>query len=139
MIHQCQYHCPKCNKSLSKGTKVQLLFKKPNQEELKQILLEPEPGNYDFYTTPPTNFNQGERVEFHCPKCKTDLTSKKDNDFVELKMMVNDFIFFEALFSCIYGDKRTYIITENDIDVYGDASYDDIPFPDVSQMEEPSI
>ena len=80
MIYQCQYHCPKCNKSLSKGTKVQLLFKKPGQEELKQILLEPEPGNYDFYTNPPTNFNQGERVEFHCPKCKTDLDANKDKE-----------------------------------------------------------
>ena len=54
-------------------------------------------------------------------------------------MMVNDFIFFEALFSCVFGDKRTYIITEKEIDVYGDASHDDIPFPDVSQMEEPFI
>ena len=139
MIHQCQYYCPKCNKSLSKDTKVQLLFIKSGQKELKQILLEPEPGNYDFYTSPVTNFIDGERVVFHCTKCKKDLTSKKDKNFVELKMMVNDFIFFEALFSCVYGDKRTYIITEKEIDVYGDASHDDIPFPDVSQLEEPFI
>ncbi len=117
-------------------TKVQLLFKKVGQKELKQILLEPEPGNYDFYTNPNTDFKDGERVEFHCVKCKSNLTSKKDKNFVELKMMVNEFIFFEALFSCVYGDKRTYIITEKDIDVYGDAAYDDIPFPDVEQIED---
>ena len=63
-------------------------------------------------------------------KCR-DLTSKKDPKFVELKMKVNDFIFFDALFSSVFGDKRTYIITEEDIDVYGDASYEDIPFPEM--------
>ena len=47
-------------------------------------------------------------------------------------MKVNDFIYFEALFSSVYGDKRTYVITQDDIDVYGDASYEDIPFPDLS-------
>ena len=74
---------------------------------------------------------------FYCPKCHVDLTSKKDNKFAELKMKVNDFIYFEALFSIIYGDKRTYIITENDIDVYGEANYEDIPFPDLSIGEMP--
>ena len=36
-------------------------------------------------------------------------------------MMVNDFIFFEALFSTVHGDKRTYIITQDEIDAYGEA------------------
>ncbi len=121
MIQHCQYHCPHCNKSLTHGKKVELNFKRIKHAHAGTIYLEPEPGNYEFYTTPSTNFNNGERVIFICPKCETDLTSGKNKQFAELKMMVNDFIFFEALFSTVYGDKRTYIVTEEDVDVYGDT------------------
>ena len=55
-----------------------------------------------------------------CPFCNADLTSKKNKKFAELKMMVNEFIFFEALFSTVHGNKRTYIITQDDVDTYGD-------------------
>ena len=74
---------------------------------------------------------------FYFFKCQVNLTSKRDSKFAELKMKVNDFIYFEALFSTVYGDKRTYVITENDIDIYGDASYEDMPFPDLSIGEMP--
>jgi len=137
MIEHSQYHCPKCRKSLTNDKKVILHFKKSSADNFSDIFLAPEPGNYEFYTVPPTNFQKGDRVVFYCPKCHTDLTSKKDNKFAELKMKVNDFIYFEALFSIVYGDKRTYIITENDIDVYGEANYEDIPFPDLSIGEMP--
>ena len=132
------YHCPRCNKSLTKDKKVILNFKKEDSENFSEIFLAPEPGNYEFYTLPHTNFKEGERVIFHCPKCHSDLTSKRDSKFAHLKMKVNDFIYFEALFSTIYGDKRTYVISESDVDAYGDADYQDMPFPDVSIGEAPN-
>ena len=131
MIQHCQYHCPKCNKSLTKGKKVELNFKRIEYNQKGSIFLEPEPGNYEFYTTPPTDFKNGERVIFICPKCDTDLTNGKNKQFAELKMMVNDFISFEALFSTVYGDKRTYIVTQDDVDVYGDADPSDEVFLDM--------
>tara|TARA_B100001287_G_scaffold42180_1_gene31343 strand:- start:114879 stop:115295 length:417 start_codon:yes stop_codon:yes gene_type:complete len=137
MIEQSQYHCPKCNKSLTDDKKVILHFKKSSSDNFSEIYLAPEPGNYKFYTIPETGFKNGDRVVFYCPKCKVNLTSKRDSKFAELKMKVNDFIFFEALFSTVYGDKRTYIITEDDIDVYGDANFEDMPFPDLSIGEVP--
>ena len=137
MIDHSHYHCPKCSRSLTKDKKVVLNFKRNEADEWNEIFLNPEPGNYDFYTVPTTFFEKGEHVKFCCPKCNVDLTSKKDPKFVELKMKVNDFIDFEALFSSVYGDKRTYVITQDDVDVYGDASYEDIPFPDLSIGEVP--
>ncbi len=110
---------------------MQLNFKRINHNNQGSIFLEPEPGNYEFYTTPPTDFKNGERVVFICPKCKTDLTSQKNKKFAELKMMVNDFISFEALFSTVYGDKRTYIVTQDDVDTYGDAEPSDEIFLDM--------
>jgi len=137
MIEHSQYHCPKYNKSLTQDKKVILHFKKSSSDQFSEIFLAPEPGNYKFYTIPNTDFKKGDRVVFYCPKCQVNLTSKKDSKFAELKMKVNDFIYFEALFSTVYGDKRTYVITENDIDIYGDASYEDMPFPDLSIGEMP--
>ncbi len=137
MIEHSHYHCPSCQKSLTKEKKVILNFRKSSSDVLSDIFLDPEPGNYKFFTIPSTNFILGDQVVFYCPKCQIDLTSKRDAKFAELKMKVNDFIYFEALFSTVYGDKRTYIITEDDIDVYGDANYEDMPFPDLSIGEVP--
>ena len=137
MIEHSHYHCPNCNKSLTKDKKVTLHFKKASSDHFNEIFLAPEPGNYKFYTIPNTDFKKGDRVVFYCPKCQVNLTCKRDSKFAELKMKVNDFIYFEALFSTVYGDKRTYVITENEIDIYGDASYEDVPFPDLSIGEMP--
>ena len=121
MIQNCKYHCPKCEKSLMKKTSVELNFKRKSHIENGLIHLSPEPGNYDFQTTPEIAFEKGERVIFICPFCNSDLTSPRNNKYAELKMMVNEFIYFEALFSTVHGDKRTYIITQDEVDRYGEA------------------
>lgn len=124
MIQNCKYHCPKCEKSLMKNTRVELNFKRNKHKEHGLIHLSPEPGNYDFQTIPNIAFEKGERVIFICPFCDADLTSEKNNKYAELKMMVNDFISFEALFSTVHGNKRTYIVTQDDVDTYGDGDSD---------------
>ena len=139
MIQHCQYHCPNCDKSLTEGKKVHLNFERTEHNHKGHIFLEPEPGNYEFYTEPPTDFKKGERVVFVCPKCKKDLTSKKNKQFAELKMMVNDFISFEALFSTVYGDKRTYIVTQDEVDTYGDADQGDEVFFDLEDYDSEKI
>ena len=139
MIQNCQYHCPNCDKSLTEGKKVHLNFERTEHNHKGHIFLEPEPGNYEFYTEPPTDFKKGERVVFVCPKCKKDLTSNKNKQFAELKMMVNDFISFEALFSTVYGDKRTYIVTQDEVDTYGDADQGDEVFFDLEDYDSEMI
>ena len=139
MIQHCQYHCPNCDKSLTEGKKVHLNFERTEHNHKGHIFLEPEPGNYEFYTDPPTDFKKGERVVFVCSKCKKDLTSKKNKQFAELKMIVNDFISFEALFSTVYGDKRTYIVTQDEVDAYGDADQGDEVFFDLEDYDSEMI
>jgi len=136
MIQHCQYHCPKCDKSLTEGRKVELHFRRLKHNHKGIIYLEPEPGNYEFYTDPKIIFEKEERVVFICPNCKSDLTNKKNNKFAELKMVVNDFISFDALFSTVYGDKRTYIVTDDDIDTYGDAEPNDEIFLDLGDYNQ---
>ena len=139
MIQHCQYHCPNCDRSLTEGKKVHLNFERTEHNHKGHIFLEPEPGNYEFYTDPPTDFKKGERVVFVCSKCKKDLTSKKNKQFAELKMIVNDFISFEALFSTVYGDKRTYIVTQDEVDAYGDADQGDEVFFDLEDYDSEMI
>ena len=57
MIEHSHYHCPSCQKSLTKEKKVILNFRKSPSDTLSDIFLDPEPGNYKFFTIPNTNFN----------------------------------------------------------------------------------
>ena len=54
-------------------------------------------------------------------------------------MIVNDFISFEALFSTVYGDKRTYIVTQDEVDAYGDADQGDEVFFDLEDYDSEMI
>ena len=58
MIEHSQYHCPKCSKSLTNDKKVILHFKRSPADDFSDIFLAPEPGNYEFYTVPATNFQK---------------------------------------------------------------------------------
>ena len=102
MIEHSQYHCPKCNKSLTQDKKVILHFKKSSSDQFSEIFLAPEPGNYKFYTIPNTDFKKGDRVVFYCPKCQVNLTSKRDSKFARsfLKPVVFTFAKLLAI-TCI--------------------------------------
>ena len=72
-----------------------------------EILTKPERIFSAYLIASPTHINTS-RLD----SLRERLITKKD---------VNEFIYFEALFSTVHGDKRTYIVTQDDIDSYGDA------------------
>ncbi len=119
MLTQYDYHCPKCNQKLSTERTVVFDIKRANGDKAK-LELSPKPGEYSFRCSPELNFSEGEEIDFFCPACRKNLTSSRYEKFVEISLQVTEIIKFEVLFSRVYGDKRTYVITEETIEKHGD-------------------
>lgn len=113
------YHCPKCRTSLNIGQK--LIFSVSNQNDQRGlILLSPKIGEYKTESNTSFKYKKGELLQFHCPCCSSELTSKKHREFAEIIMKVNDLIEFEVLFSMRAGVRRTYLITEDYVEKHGE-------------------
>lgn len=113
------YSCPHCNKVLNPGTKVVLLIDNENDHEL--ILLSPDLGDYTVVY--PLSFEPklGTRYTMRCPVCHTNLTSKLNENLVELKAETLDGRSEQVGFSRVYGERATFVGTGPDhVTLYGD-------------------
>ncbi len=122
-IGNYEYHCPHCNENLREKEGIEFLTKNEKGKMLS-IFLDPSLGKYEFYYDYSHNFEQGEKVDFFCPDCKSSLLSDKHSDYVEVLMIVSDDVQFEVLFSRVYGVKRTYIVMEDYVEKHGDNMLD---------------
>ena len=123
MLTEYDYHCPKCNQLLNSEKTVVFQIKK-STGETGIIELDPKPGEYTYKCEPDIPFEKGEEIDFYCPACKVNLQSKQYPKYIEMKLRVNSTINFEVLFSRIFDDRRTYVITEDMIEKYGDNPED---------------
>lgn len=123
MLAEYDYHCPKCNQLLNaENTVVFHVEKKTGESGI--IELDPKVGEYSYKCEPEMAFEQGEEIEFFCPACKTNLKSEKFPKFAELKLRVTNTIHFDMLFSRVFGDRKTYVITEDMVEKHGDSPED---------------
>ena len=123
MLAEYDYHCPKCSQLLNAENTVIFRIEKISGE--KGVLeLDPKVGEYTYKCEPEMSFEKGEEIEFFCPACKTNLKSEKFPKFVQLRLHVTESIHFDMLFSRVFGDRRTYVITEDMTEKYGDNPED---------------
>lgn len=122
-MKQYDYHCSNCNQKLNVMGSVILYIERKNGQT-GVLELNPTPGEYDFTTDPIMNFGENEEVDFYCPACKENLQSGKYPKYASLSLIVNKKIEFEVLFSRFFGDRKTYIMTEDMIEKYGDNPED---------------
>lgn len=116
-IKNYTFACPECDSVLSHKGKLVLTTRRANGDT-GTIYLEMAIGNYDYTHEPPAVFEKGELVEFFCPFCQANLKSEDHENFARLKMIVDEGIEFELLFSRIAGERKTHIITEDGIETY---------------------
>ena len=117
------YLCPKCKGHLNAGGFV--IFSTGNKKNKKGlILLSPKIGSYTYKHHDEYTFEEGEMVDFFCPICKTDLKSGKKENFVSILMIDHQNMEYEMLFSRKAGEKSTYIISNDNIETYGDDVMD---------------
>ena len=117
MIKEYDFHCPHCNATLNSNGVIVLKTRRPNGD-IGEIQMDTNLGNYQYTHEPPVNFEPGEMVDFLCTSCGHCLNSEEFDNYAQLKMVVDDAIEFDILFSRKAGVQKTYLITEDGIESY---------------------
>lgn len=116
------YLCPHCRGHLRIGDYI--VFKIRNtMREKGLLLLHPEVGNYSSIKHPQFNFQEGERVDFFCPLCLSNLDAAMDENLVHVIKVDQRGREHEVYFSRIAGEKSTYQVSGEGVMVTGVHSY----------------
>ncbi len=113
------YLCPKCKGHLNAGGFV-IFSTKNNRKKQGLILLSPKVGSYTVKHHDSYRFEDGEMIEFFCPICSEDLKAKENEKNVEILMVDENNTEYRVLFSRIAGEQSTYLLSKDDVEVYGD-------------------
>jgi len=127
-----EYLCKMCKGHLKVKTSIILAASKMNSFRKGLVLLDPELGNYTTITHPPFKIEEGEEYTFTCPICHSQLNSGKYKHLVRIIRVEEDGKEYDVYFSGIGGEKCTFKLGEDNIEIAGpDASrytkYFDVP------------
>lgn len=113
-----KYYCPSCRAHLNPNRKIVLSVRQGEQHGL--ALLSPEPGNYEIIVSEDLDLEQGALLEIRCPVCAESLQSKA-SEFLACIEYENPGVATGCVdFSRRYGEHATYVITEHDVQPYGE-------------------
>ena len=96
--------------------------------------MHPELGKYKYENHPSFKFEEGKNVDFYCPICHAKITSDKHENLAKIIMIDENGKEYEILFSKITGQKSTYKIIGESVEVFGKDSDDYIDFVNLSTM-----
>jgi hypothetical protein len=114
--------CPHCRGHLRVGDSI--VFKIRNTKREKGLLLlHPEVGNYSSIKHPRFNFKEGERIDFFCPLCMSNLDAAIDENLVQVIMIDSLGGEHEVYFSRIAGEKITYQVSDEGVKETGVHSH----------------
>jgi hypothetical protein len=118
------FSCPHCQSVLNPSVKVLLVVSYRKNKGM--ILLSPQPGNYRFVCDQSVekHLSQGAKIRFSCPVCTEDLTSPRNSQFAELRMISPGRELRRVEFSRIYGKHATFIYDEEDVKAFGEDADD---------------
>ncbi|MFH1320216.1 MAG: hypothetical protein ABII90_06120 [Bacteroidota bacterium] len=117
------YLCPKCKGHLNVGSSI--IFSTSNKRQKKGlILLNPTIGDYTYEHHDNYIFEEGEMIEFFCPICQAELKSAKNHNFASIIMIDHGNIEYEILFSRKAGEKSTYVLSNEELETFGDDAKD---------------
>ncbi|GAB4332406.1 MAG: hypothetical protein Kow00127_24200 [Bacteroidales bacterium] len=92
------------------------------------IGLHSELGKYTVHHHPSFQIEEGAELEFFCPVCHAPLTSTVHRDLARVVMVDEENREFDILFSRRAGEKSTYKIIGESMEIYGDDSAEYIDF-----------
>lgn len=115
------YICPKCGGHLSIDDEI-IFLTKNGRGESAIVLLNAEPGNYNFRKNDNVNFAPGDHVNFICPICYENLNAEEyDKNLAKVIKVDENGRQKNIIFSKIVGEKCTYIIDDrNDVTALGE-------------------
>ena len=103
-----EYYCPHCRASL-KVDKHIILTVKTEKYKGGLILFEPKLGDYKILKHKDCQFKEDMHVDFLCPVCHENLSTKHEN-LAEILLVDSEGDEYEIWFSEIIGEQATYKI-----------------------------
>ncbi len=127
------YKCPHCKGFIDmKGC---LLFSARTPDQRYGLIsLHTELGNYGVEKHPDFDFQEGEQLDFYCPICHAELTSGRHKNLTKIIMIDEQKREFEILFSKVAGQKSTYKITGETMEIFGDDSAEYLDYINLSMI-----
>jgi hypothetical protein len=129
-----KFICPKCKGYLNVGTRI-ILGAKSESNDSGIVLFNSEIGNYSTEINSEFDVKPGEKVDFFCPICSKKLASDIHDDLSKIIMIDKGDKKYEILFSKIAGEKSTYKIIGESIEVFGDDHSNYINFINLSSSK----
>lgn len=126
--------CPRCKGYLNVGESI-ILSADTEHEDAGLILLNPELGNYTIKTNPNFQIREGEKYDFFCPICHQKLSTDIHDNLSRILMVDNTDNHFEILFSKIAGEKSTYKIIGESLEVFGEHNTNYMDFISLSLLK----
>lgn len=118
------YLCPHCRSYLRVWKNIIVTVKSIEGKKQGLLLLDPDLGNYTYVSHPSLKFIEGEKIEFYCPVCFSNLSANEINENLVKIIMVDEQLHeYDIYFSNIAGHQTTFkIAKDNIIERHGDHS-----------------
>lgn len=125
------YQCPHCNGYLAINGCVIFSVRTPDFKA-GIISLHTELGNYSIKKNPLFEIKEGESLDFYCPICHAELASEVHDNLAKIIMIDEENREFEILFSRVAGEKTTFKIIGETMEIFGDDSAEYLDFINLS-------
>ncbi len=116
-----KFTCPYCFVQLNIDGQLILVGAFPNGQK-GLVLLSDELGDYTVHISDDIQLEKGEKAHFSCPCCQKSLVYSKDKDFVRIVKRDEKNEEYSVVFSAIFGEHRTYKISEERTLTYGESA-----------------
>ncbi|MBN2174400.1 MAG: hypothetical protein JW731_09720 [Bacteroidales bacterium] len=121
------YLCPHCNGYIALNDCLIFSVRTPDSK-FGLISLHPQLGNYMVSKNPKFSYKEGDELDFYCPICHTELASGVHRKLAKVIMIDEEGNHFEVLFSRVAGEKSTYKIIGETMEIFGDDSAEYLDF-----------
>lgn len=123
--------CPRCRGFLNVNEFI-ILSSENKHGDAGIILFSPEIGNYTTLRNTKFVIKDGEKYDFFCPLCREKLAADIHDNLSNVIMVDEDNKEYQILFSKIAGEKSTYKIIGESVEIYGDHHSNYIDFVNLS-------
>lgn len=127
------YMCPHCKGFISLEDCV-MFSVKTKDDRVGLLSLHPELGNYTVRKHREFDFEEGDEFDFYCPICHAELASKLHSNLARIVMVDENYNEFDILFSKKAGQRSTYKIEGETMEIFGDDSAEYIDFMNLSTI-----
>jgi len=125
------YQCPHCKGYIALDGCLLFSVRTPDHT-VGLISLHIELGNYAVNKNPGFEYREGDHLDFYCPICHTELASEVHKRLAKIIMIDENGKEFDILFSRVAGQKSTFKIIGETMEIYGDDSAEYLDYINLS-------